>query len=148
MTHQDWTLDALIEAYKQHQRRTRGLREPTLHGYERFARRFGRAALGDDPLDPTRVSPSDVIEFVASLRGRYSPGSMKVVCTALRLGQLRSHPCVMVVAISVAVAAWIGPSLLEAQDTRAEIDRRATDARARYHNLPTMSDLPPSCTGR
>ena len=31
MTVQDsWTLDALVEAYKQHQRRTRGLREQTL----------------------------------------------------------------------------------------------------------------------
>ena len=45
MAHHDlWTLDALIEAYKQHQRRTRGLREQTLHRYERLARLFVRAA--------------------------------------------------------------------------------------------------------
>ena len=54
MAHHDlWTLDALIEVYEQHQRRTRGLREQTLHGYERLARLFVRAALGDDTLDPT-----------------------------------------------------------------------------------------------
>ena len=52
MAHHDlWTLDALIEVYEQHQRRTR--REQTLHGYERLARLFVRAALGDDTLDPT-----------------------------------------------------------------------------------------------
>ncbi len=85
MAHRDlWTLDALIEAYKQHQRRTRGLREQTLHGYERLARLFVRAALGDDSFDPTHFRPHDVVAFIASLRGRYSPASMKFVRTALR----------------------------------------------------------------
>lgn len=79
-----WTLDALIEAYKQHQRRTRGLREQTLHGYEQFIRLFACAALEDDPIDLRRLSPSDVVEFVASIRGRFSPRSMKTVRTALR----------------------------------------------------------------
>ena len=82
--HYPCPLDALVEAYKHHQRRTRGLRDRTLEGYERLARLFVRAALGDDPIDPTRLSPSDVVEFVASLRGRYSPRSMKTVRTALR----------------------------------------------------------------
>jgi len=85
MTHLHlWTLDALIGAYKQHQRRTHGLREQTLRGYERLVRLFVRTGLGDDPIDPTRFSPSDVIEFIALLRGRYSPRSMKAVRTALR----------------------------------------------------------------
>jgi integrase/recombinase XerD len=82
--HGSWTLDTLIEAYKQHQRRTRGLREQTLHGYGRFVRLLVRAALGDDPIDPRRLGPSDVMEFVASMRGRFSPRSMKTVRTALR----------------------------------------------------------------
>jgi site-specific recombinase XerD len=43
-----------------------------------------RAALGDDPIDPTRFSPSDVMEFVASMMDRFSPCSMKTVRTALR----------------------------------------------------------------
>ena len=85
MSHHDlWTLDALIETYKGHQRRTRGLREQTLHGYERLVRLFVRAALGGDPIHPTHFRPRDVIEFVASLRGRFSPASMKTVRTALR----------------------------------------------------------------
>jgi integrase/recombinase XerD len=84
MSVESWSLDALVEAYKQHQRRTRGLREQTLHGYERLIRRFVRAALGDDPIDPAQISSADVVEFVASMRGRFSPGSMKAVRTALR----------------------------------------------------------------
>ncbi len=77
-------LDATIEAYEQHQRRTRGLRERTLHGYECLIRPFVRTALGDDPIDLAAFSPSDVIEFVASMRGRYSPRSMKIERSALR----------------------------------------------------------------
>jgi integrase/recombinase XerD len=79
-----WTLDTLVEAYKEHQRRTRGLRDQTLHGYERLVRLLVRGALGDDPIDPTRISPSKVMEFVGSMRGRFSPRSMKAVRTALR----------------------------------------------------------------
>lgn len=82
--HSSWTLDALLEAYKQHQRSTRGLRDQTLHGYERIVRALVCAALGDDPIDPTRFTPSDVLEFIGSMRGRFSPRSMKAVRTALR----------------------------------------------------------------
>lgn len=78
------TLDSLIQAYTQHYQRTRGLRDRTLHGYGSLVRLLVRAALGDDPIDPTRVRPSDVMAFVASLRGRFSPRSMKTVRTALR----------------------------------------------------------------
>jgi integrase/recombinase XerD len=79
-----WTLDALVEAYKQHQRRTRGLREETLDGYERLVRMFVRAALGDDPIDPSRLSSADVVGFVVAMQARFSPCSMKAVRTALR----------------------------------------------------------------
>lgn len=79
-----WSLDALVEAYEQHQRRTRGLREQTLCGYERLVRLFVRAALGEDPIDPARLSNADVVGFVAAMRGRFSPRSMKAVRTALR----------------------------------------------------------------
>jgi integrase len=82
--HPSWTLDTLIEAYEHHQRRTCGLRDQTLHGYGRFVRLFVRGVLGDHPIDPTRFRPSDVVEFVALLRGRFSPRSMKAVRTALR----------------------------------------------------------------
>jgi hypothetical protein len=79
-----WTLDALVEAYTQHCRRTRGLRDRTLREYGSFARLFVGAALGDGPIDPTCFLPSAVVAFVASLRERFSPRSMKTVRTALR----------------------------------------------------------------
>ena len=59
-----WTLDALVEAYQQHQRRTRSLRDQTVLNYARFVRLLIRAALGDDPIDVGRLSPADVIQFV------------------------------------------------------------------------------------
>lgn len=82
--HDSWTLDSIVEAYKQHQRRVRGLRERTLHGYEPFLRLFLQFSLGEDPLDPTRLAPADVVNFVSSLGGRFSAHSMKAVRTALR----------------------------------------------------------------
>ena len=33
-----WTLDGVIEAFEQYQRRTRGLRDTTLHGYAPLVR--------------------------------------------------------------------------------------------------------------
>lgn len=79
-----WTLDALVEAYQQHQRRTRGLRDQTLLNYARFVRLLIRAALEDDPLDLRRLGPSDVIQFLRAMTGRFSPRSMRAVGTALR----------------------------------------------------------------
>jgi integrase/recombinase XerD len=78
------TLDVILDEYKRHQRRVRGLREVTLHGYEPFMRAFLRFSLGQDPLDPTLLTPADVVRFVASLRDRYSTRSMKAVRSALR----------------------------------------------------------------
>src|SRR3989442_10486625 len=79
-----WTLDALVEALAQHQRRTRGLRDQTLHGYSRFVRGLIREAFGDDPIDVRRLGPSDVIRLVCAMTDRFSPRSMKTVSTALR----------------------------------------------------------------
>jgi integrase/recombinase XerD len=84
MSAQLWTLDALVEVYRQDQRRTRGLREQTLDGYERLVRLFVRAALGEDPIDPSGLSGGDVVGFVVAMQARFSPCSMKAVRTALR----------------------------------------------------------------
>ena len=79
-----WTLEALIEAYQQHQRRTRGLRDKTLLGYACFVRHLIRVAIGNDPIDLRRLGPADVIQFVSAMSGQSSPRSMKAVRTALR----------------------------------------------------------------
>ena len=77
-------LDSLIEAYKQYQRVTRGLAEPTLSGYARILRQLVRMALGEDPIDPVQLQPCDVVQFVASMQSQFSAGSMKTVTKALR----------------------------------------------------------------
>jgi integrase/recombinase XerD len=82
--HDFCTLDAIVEAYKQNQRRVRGLREPTLKSYEQVLRLFLRVSLGEDPLDLTRLAPADVVRFVTSLQDRYAASSIKHVRTALR----------------------------------------------------------------
>jgi site-specific recombinase XerD len=85
MINQDyWTLDSIVEAYKRDQRRVRGLREPTLKSYEAVLRPFLRFSLGEDPLDPARLTPTDVVQFVTSLQDRYAARSMKQVRTGLR----------------------------------------------------------------
>lgn len=85
MTNPDsWSLDLLVEVYRRHQRDTRGLRDQTLSGYERFIRPFVRSALGDDPIKLTYLKSSNVLEFIGSMRGRFSPRSMRAVGTALR----------------------------------------------------------------
>ena len=78
------TLDAIVEAYKQDQRRIRGLRETTLQSYERVIRPFLRTTLGEDPLDLTRLMPPDVVKFVTSLQDRYAASSITQTSTALR----------------------------------------------------------------
>ena len=78
------TLDALVAAYEEYQRGTRGLRPPTLRSYTRLIRDFIRDALGDDPIDVRRLTPPDVVGFVATMTSRFSPRSMKLVRTALR----------------------------------------------------------------
>ena len=78
------TLDGLLEAFSQHQQRTRGLREQTLQGYARIVRLLVRDRLGEDPIDVGALCPSDVRAFVRSMTGRFTPRSMKSVRTALR----------------------------------------------------------------
>ena len=82
--HGSWTLDRLVEAYTHHQRRTRGLRPQTLRNRAWFARKLVRATLGTDPIDPSRLTPADVVTFITSLRHRFSPGSMRTVLSTLR----------------------------------------------------------------
>jgi site-specific recombinase XerD len=78
------TLDHLVEAFVQHQRRTRGLRDQTLQGYARIARLLIRNTLGEDPIDVGTLRPPDIDGFVRAMTGRYSPRSMKTIRSALR----------------------------------------------------------------
>ena len=82
--HGSWTVDRLVDAFTHHQRRTRGLRPGTLRNRARFARKFVQAALGADPIDPSRLTPADVVAFITSLSHRRGPASMSNARSALR----------------------------------------------------------------
>ena len=83
--HGSWTVDRLVDAYTHHQRRTRGLRPQTLRNRAWLARMLVRAALGTDPIDPSRLTPAAaVLAFFTSLRHRFSPASMRTVRSSLR----------------------------------------------------------------
>ena len=82
--HGSWTVDRLIDAYTHYQRRTRGLRPQTLRYRAWFARKFVRAALGADPIDPGRLTPAAVVAFITSLRHRFCPASMQTAQSSLR----------------------------------------------------------------
>ena len=82
--HGSWTVDRLVDAYTHHQRRTRGLRPGTLRNYALFARKLVRAALGTDPIDPSRLTPAAVVAFITSLSHRRRPTSMRDARSALR----------------------------------------------------------------
>ena len=82
--HGSWTVDRLVDAYTHHQRRTRGLRPDTLRNRAWFARKFVRAALGTDPIDPSRLTPAAAVAFITSLSHRRRPASMSGARSALR----------------------------------------------------------------
>jgi len=92
-----WTLDSIVEAYKQTQRRMRGLRMPTMKSYEQILRAFLRFCLGDDPLDPACLTPTAVVQFVKSMRDRYSAQSPLTMrsCASALYAQIRGPPILL-----------------------------------------------------
>ena len=79
-----WTLDNLVTAFVQHQRRTRGTKAHTLRRFTFDVREFLRTALGDDPIDPKRLQVSDVVEFISARAARHRPRTVKETATSLR----------------------------------------------------------------
>lgn len=79
-----FALGVLLEAYEEHQQRTRGLRPSTLEIHRECVGQFVRAVLGDDPVDVTRLRPQDVVAFLSSLQDRYCPATLGKIGTSLR----------------------------------------------------------------
>src|SRR2546426_6007887 len=78
-----WTLDALVEAFEQHQRHVRGLRDETFHGYVGFVRPLIREALGADPIDVRRLGPSDGCGIVGDRKSTRLNSSHLVISYAV-----------------------------------------------------------------
>ena len=84
MSHHEWKLDDLIEAYEHYLRHARGVCDSTTDFYAYNARRFLRAVLGNDPLDLARLRASVVIEFVSVRAKDLRPKTMSSIATSLR----------------------------------------------------------------
>lgn len=94
MTEPRWrTLDEWVEAFRVHMARTRGTCPERQHSYGRHVREFLEEVFGKASVDPRALAAHDVIRYVTSLVGRYSPSTLSSVGTALRqfLRFLRFH---------------------------------------------------------
>jgi integrase/recombinase XerD len=78
------TTDAVLVAFDEHLRRTRGVCPETRLNYLRYARGFLDAVVGDGPVDLGRVSVADVVGFVSGATARYRPSTVQVLATSLR----------------------------------------------------------------
>ena len=122
-------------------RRTRGLRESTLERYTLYVRRFLRATLGDDPIDPGRLTPPMVLTFIAETAPRFQSRTVGLMTTALGV-----HPGDRVLEIGTgsgyqaAVLAQLGARVIsleivpelaaEAKSRLAELKYDAVEVRA------------------
>lgn len=78
-------LGELIEAFQQHQRRTRGTHPSECKKNGRYVRLFIEHVGGDgDWVDVKAFTAPDVIGFIESLVGRYRPTTIRHVTSALR----------------------------------------------------------------
>jgi site-specific recombinase XerD len=74
----------LVEEYSQYLDHVGGAATNTRTYRGRYAREFLAAQFADGPIDIARIHPETVTRFLASHANRWSTGSMKVACTALR----------------------------------------------------------------
>jgi integrase/recombinase XerD len=82
--HDPLTTDAVLAAFDEHLRRTRGVCPEVRHTYVRFVRAFLEQVFEGGPVDPARICVRDIVEFVSSLTVRYRPPTVQLVATSLR----------------------------------------------------------------
>jgi site-specific recombinase XerD len=80
-----WTIESLVEAFDEHLRSVRGARSETRRAYGRYARQFLEAVFSNQhPIAPDAIAPADVVLFIEERSRQWSPGSVKMIATALR----------------------------------------------------------------
>lgn len=82
--HGPLTTDAMLAAFDEHLRRTRGVCPEVRHTYARFVRAFLEKVFAGGPVDPERIGVHDIVEFVTAMTVRYRPPTVQLVATALR----------------------------------------------------------------
>jgi len=82
--HDPLTTDAVLAAFDEHLRRTRGVCPEVRHTYTRFVRAFLEEVFEGGPVDPARICVRDIVEFVSAMTPRYRPPTVQLVATSLR----------------------------------------------------------------
>lgn len=78
------SIDAVLAAFDEHLRRTRGTCPEVRRSYARFARAFLASVFEESALDFARISVPDVVRFVSDTASRYRPSTVKLATTSLR----------------------------------------------------------------
>ena len=81
---QSWTVPTLLVALEEYLRRRRGLTAGTRRNYLQHVRGFLDGVAVDGEVDPSTISPSDVVDHVRGLTRRYRPGTVELAASALR----------------------------------------------------------------
>jgi len=133
------TLDEWVEAFRVHMVRTRGTCPERQRSYGRCVREFLDVVFEKTPVDPRVLVAPDVIRYVTSLVGQYSPSTLRSIGTALRqfFRFLRIHGVRddrLEDAVPLAVTPRLGslPRYLEAEDVERlleSLDRSTPAAR-------------------
>ncbi len=79
-----WTTEAVLVAFDEHLRRTRGVCAGTRRNYGGFAQAFLETVFADDAADVAAIGVGDVVGFVAGLTRRYRPRTVELAASALR----------------------------------------------------------------
>lgn len=77
-------LDRELEAFDRHLRDVHGAASATRRSYGRYVRGFLEAQYGAGAIELQDLRPEDLIRFVAAPQTKHTPGTAKVIRTALR----------------------------------------------------------------
>jgi len=83
-TRDRWTAEALLTAFDEHLRRTRGVCVGTRRNYARFGGTFLETVLADGPVVVAEIGVQDVVDFVGGLSRHYRPRTVELAASALR----------------------------------------------------------------
>lgn len=79
------TVEAVLAAFDEYLRRTRGVCPEVRHNYARFVRAFLEAVFsGGEDVDLARVAVRDVVDFIVVSTRRYRPATVQLAATSLR----------------------------------------------------------------
>jgi len=78
------TAEAVLAAFDEYLRRTRGVCPEVRHNYVRFVGAFLEAVFGGGTVDLAGICVRDVVDFVFASTRRYRPATVQLVTTSLR----------------------------------------------------------------